>query len=77
MRISYYETLSVVSERDNDTVVSVYAVTFPAQYGGNETFFVRIGGKRMYPTDLSDFKAAGWRIEGAPAFYLPDKFTKN
>ena len=75
--VSYYETLSVVSERDNDTVVSVYAVTFPAQYGGNETFFVRIGGKRMYPTDLSDFKAAGWRIEGAPAFYLPDKFTKN
>ena len=75
--VSYHKTLSVVVAPDNDVVVSVYAVTFPAESGGNETFFVKIGGKRMYPSDLPDFKAAGWRIDGLPAFYLPEEFMKN
>lgn len=72
-KVSYYKTLSIVSDRDNDVVTSVYAVTFPAESGGIETFFVRLGGKRIYPTD-SDFKAAGWQLEGVPAFYLPEEF---
>ena len=75
--VSYYKTLSVVSAPDNDVVVSVYAVTFPAKFGGTETFFVSIGGKRVYPSDLPDFHAAGWQIDGLPAFYLPDEFKKH
>jgi len=73
-KVSYFKTLSVDSERDNDMVVSVYAVTFPADFGGNETFFVKISGKRLYPSDMPNFKAAGWRVEGSPAFYLPEEF---
>jgi len=75
--VSLYKTLSTHSEQEFDTVTSVYAVTFSAESGGTETFFVRISGKRMYPSDSSDFKAAGWRIEGMPAFYLPDEFKKE
>ena len=75
--VSYYKTLNMVSERDSDTVASVYAVTFPAESGGTETFFVRISGKRMYPPKSQDFKAAGWRLEGMPLFYLPDEFKIN
>jgi len=73
-KVSYYKTLNIVSDRDNDAVTSVYAVTFPAEWGSTATFFVRIGGKRIYPTDLPDFKAAGWRLEAMPAFYLPEEF---
>ena len=72
--VSYYKTLSIVSGRENDTVVSVYAVTFPGASGMPETFFVRISGKRLYPDAGQNFKAAGWHIESLPAFYLPDEF---
>ena len=75
--VSYYKTLSVDSARESDEVVSVYAVTFPAVHGGIKTFFVKIVGKRSYPEQPSDFKAAGWKIENAPEFYLPDEFKKN
>jgi len=75
--VSLYKTLSVHSEQESDSVASVYAVTFPAESGETETFFVRIYGKRLYPSNSSDFKAAGWRIEGTPAFYLPDEFKKE
>jgi len=70
--VSYYKTLSIDSGRESDEVVSVYAVTFPVELGRKETFFVKITGKRIYPTNSPDFKAAGWHLEGAPEFYLPD-----
>jgi hypothetical protein len=73
-KVSYYKTLSIDSERESNTVTSVYAVTFPAEFGITETFFVKISGKRVYPSNLSAFKAAGWQISGTPAFYLPDEF---
>ena len=76
-KISYYKTLSITSERESDTVDLVYAVTYPAGSGETETFFVNISGKRVYPLGMPDFTAAGWRIEGAPAFYLPSEFEKN
>ena len=76
-KVSYYKTLSVFSDRDNDTVTSVYAITFPGESGKTETFFVQIGGKRVYPTGLPEFHAAGWHIDTAPAFYLPDEFKKD
>ena len=72
--VSHYKTLNVVSERDSDTVASVYAVTSPGVSGMQETFFVRIDGKRLYPTGQADFKAAGWRLDATPALYLPDEF---
>jgi hypothetical protein len=75
--VSLYKTLSIHSEQESDMVASIYAVTFPAEAGGMETFFVRIYGKRVYPSDSTDFKAAGWRIEGTPAFYLPDEFKND
>ena len=76
-RVSYYKTETVVSERESDTVVSVYAVTFPGEFGGTETFFVKIGGKRMYPKESMNFRAAGWRLDGTPAFYLPEEFKRS
>ena len=76
-KVSYYKTLSVFSDRDNDTVTSVYAITLPGESGGTETFFVKIGGKRIYPAGSSEFHAAGWHIDTAPAFYLPDEFKKD
>jgi len=75
--ISYYKTLTIDSGRESDTVAAIYAVTFPAESGNTETFFVHIGGKRSYPPGTSDFKAAGWNIEGTPAFYLPDEFKEK
>jgi len=75
-KVSYYKTESVVSEREHDTVVSIYAVTFPSEFGGAETFFVKVSGKRMYPPESTNFRAAGWRLDGAPAFYLPEEFKR-
>ena len=72
-KVSYYKTLSHDSLPESDTISSVYAVTFPAESGENETFFVRILGTRSYPAN-PDFKNAGWKLEGTPAFYLPDEF---
>jgi len=74
--ISYYKTLSLQSEPESDTVSSVYAVTFPAESGETETFFVRMQGTRSYPPG-PDFKNAGWRLEGMPSFYLPEEFKKT
>ena len=76
-KVSFYKTLDIVSGRESDTVVSVYAVTFPTESGGTETFFVRISGKRSYPQESADFKSAGWKIDGTPAFYLPEEFKKD
>ena len=75
-KISYYKTLSFHSNPESDTVSSVYAVTFPAESGETATFFVRIHGTRLYPSE-PDFKNAGWRLEGTPTFYLPDEFKKE
>jgi len=74
--VSYYKTPLISSERESDKVVSIYAVTFPAESGGTKTFFVSISGERMFP-DMHDFKAAGWKISNAPTFYLPDEFKKE
>ena len=76
-KVSYYKTESIQSERETDTVVSIYAVSFPTESGKTETFFVKIGGKRMYPHSSTNFRAAGWRLEGTPLFYLPDEFKKE
>jgi len=76
VKVSYYKTLAFRSVPESDTVSSVYAVTFPAESGETETFFVRIHGIRSYPAN-PDFKNAGWRLEGTPAFYLPDEFKKE
>jgi len=76
-KVTRYKTLEVTSGKEEDRVTSVFAVTFPAESGDIETFFVRIGGVRAYPQGLPDFKTAGWRIEGVPAFYLPDEFQDN
>ena len=73
-RVTYYKTLEITTGKEEDRVESVFAVTFPAESGRTETFFVRINGIRTYPYGLPDFKAAGWRIEEPPAFYLPDEF---
>jgi len=73
-KVSYYKTLHVVSERESDAIASIYAVTFPAEFGRTETFFVSISGRRSYPSRSPDFPWAGWRIEGTPAFYLPEEF---
>ena len=75
--VTYYKTANIVSEPEKDTVVSVYAVTFPTESGETETFFVRISGSRSYPQGFVDFKAAGWQIVGTPVFYLPDEFTQD
>ena len=74
--VSYYKTLSVNSERESDTVVSVYAVTFPAE-SGTETFFVRVKGCRSFPSTSSDFNDAGWSIEDTPEFYLPEELKNK
>ena len=68
--VSYYKTERVVSERESDTVISIYAVTFPGEFGRTETFFVRISGKRMYPPESTNFRTAGWRLDGSPTLYL-------
>ena len=73
-KVSYYKTLEVVSEREADTVVSVYAVTFSAEFGRTETFFVKMRGKRVYPSESQGSKAAGWRIDDLPTVYLPEEF---
>ena len=73
-KVSYYKTLEVTSEREADTVVSVYAVTFPAEFDRTETFFVKMSGKRTYPSEAQRTKAAGWRIDGSPTVYLPEEF---
>jgi len=75
--VSYYKTLEVTSEREADTVVSVYAITFPAEFGRTDTFFVKMSGKRVYPSGSQGFKAAGWRIDSLPVVYLPDEFKTS
>ena len=77
VKITYYKTLEITSGKEEDRVESVFAVTFPAESGETETFFVRIVGIRSYPHESPDFKSAGWRLEGTPAFYLPDEFKKT
>jgi hypothetical protein len=74
-KVSYYKTLIHFSEPQSEMVASVYAITFPAESGETETFFVHIKGTRSYPKD-PDFKNAGWKIEGIPTFYVPDEFKK-
>jgi hypothetical protein len=76
-KVSYYKTLFLTSERASDTIILVYAVTFPVESGETETFFVKIGGKREFPSETTNFTAAGWQLSGAPAFYLPEEFKKN
>jgi hypothetical protein len=73
-KVSYYKTLHIVSDRESDIVVAIYAVTFPAASGETETFFFFFAGKRSYPSK-GMFKTAGWNIEGTPAFHLPDEFN--
>ena len=75
--VTCYRTLDVVSERESDTVTTVYAVTFLAESGETETFFVKIIGTRTHLTGSLDFKAAGWKIDELPTFCLPDEFQNT
>ena len=74
--ISHYKTIGITTEPAWDIVSSVYAVTFQSEWGETETFFVRISGRRMFPPEWSDFRDAGWRLEGMPTFYLPEKYAE-
>jgi hypothetical protein len=75
--VTYYKTLDIVSDRESDTVTAIYAVTFPAESGKSDTFFVKCVGTRSYQTGSLDFKAAGWKIDELPSFYLPDEFKST
>jgi len=70
--ITYYKTSEIISEPEKDTVITVYAVTFTAESGETETFFVRITGQRSFPWEFADFKTAGWQVVGTPVFYFPE-----
>jgi hypothetical protein len=67
--VSYYKTLSVNTTDEKDTVVSVYAVTFPAENGEKETFFLKMSGERRFPS--GDVKSAGWTLTKMPEIYNP------
>ncbi len=75
-KISYYRNLGVISGDDEDTVINVYAVTYPVtdgeQKGKMETFFIKMTGKRQFPS--GDIKSAGWKLEGLPVLYVPEEY---
>ncbi|MDR2116628.1 MAG: hypothetical protein LBP87_09650 [Planctomycetaceae bacterium] len=70
-KVSYYKTLSVTTSDEKDTVVTLYAVSFPNDNGETETFFVKMIGKRSFPS--GDIKSAGWALEGIPTVVVPDE----
>lgn len=70
-KVSYYKTLSITTSDDQDTVVILYAVSFPNDNGETETFFVKMTGKRSFPS--GDIKSAGWSLEGMPTVIVPDE----
>ncbi len=70
--ISYYKTLGTVFGDGKDTVVSVYAVTYPNDEGKPETFFVKMTGVRQYPA--KQVKNAGWSLDPFPELYVPEEF---
>ncbi|MDR0609149.1 MAG: hypothetical protein LBG58_03490 [Planctomycetaceae bacterium] len=70
-KVSYYKTLSVTTGEEKDTVVTLYAVSFQNDNGKTETFFVKMTGKRSFPS--GDIKSAGWALEGIPTFVVPDE----
>jgi hypothetical protein len=74
-KVSYYKTLSVTTSDDKDTVVTLYAVSFPNDNGKTETFFVKMTGKRSFPS--GDIKSAGWALEGMPTFVVPDELKTS
>ncbi|MCL2005433.1 MAG: DUF4190 domain-containing protein [Planctomycetaceae bacterium] len=67
--IAYHKTLSIHTTRASDTVNMVYAITFAGESGELETVYASIVGRRMYPLDMPDFTAAGWRLESSPRTY--------
>ena len=70
--ITYYKTLSSFVGDGKDTVVSVYAVTYPSESGEKETFFIKMTGVRQYPT--KDIKNAGWSLDPFPELYVPAEY---
>lgn len=78
-KVTYYKTLSVVSDDGKDTVVAVYAVTYPVEggerKGQSETFFVKMKGRREFPK--GDVKSAGWTLDGLPTFHVPEEFKNQ
>ncbi|MDR0704115.1 MAG: hypothetical protein LBF88_03925 [Planctomycetaceae bacterium] len=70
-KISYYKTLLVMTGGETDTVVTLYAVSFPNDNGKTETFFVKMIGKRSFPS--GDVKSAGWALGGIPTLVVPDE----
>jgi hypothetical protein len=70
-KVSYYKTLVVTTSDARDTVVTVYAVSFPNDNGQTETFFVKMIGKRLFPS--GDIKSAGWALVGVPTLIVPDE----
>jgi hypothetical protein len=69
--VSYYKTLSVTTGDEKDTVVTLYAVSYPNENGKTETFFVKMTAKREFPR--GDIKSAGWALEGIPTVTVPDE----
>jgi hypothetical protein len=70
-KVSYYKTLSVTTGNEKDMVVTLYAISFPNDNGKTETFFVKMIGKRSFPS--GDIKSAGWALERIPTLVVPDE----
>ena len=78
-RITFHRTADIISAVESDTVTSIYAITFyRAELGTDETFFVRISGRRSFPRGLPEFTTAGWQIDNEmpPTFYFPEEFSR-
>lgn len=73
-QISFYKTLTVATEDDKDTVVNLYAVTYPVAHG-KETFFVKMVGERKFPT--GDVKSAGWSLTKLPELTVPTEWKEK
>ncbi len=73
--ITYDKTLAAVVGDGKDTVVSVYAVTYPTESGEKETFFIKMTGVRQFPT--KDIKNAGWSLDPFPELYVPEEYKKK
>lgn len=73
--VSFYKTLTVYTGDEKDTVINVYAVSYPVEGGKTETFFVKMIGERMYPD--RDVKSAGWLLAKQPELFVPDELKSS
>lgn len=70
-RVSFYQTQGIYTADEKDTVVNIYAVSYPVVGGKTETFFVKMIGERMFPD--KDVKSAGWLLSKQPELIIPDE----